>query len=163
MKEDFSRAKAAVITHYKGMTVTELNDLRAALHAMGVSYKVVKNTLARIASEGTPVAPAKEHFTGPVGVAVSFDDPVKVAQGIMKFAGKNDKLKPMAAVVEGKFVDASELKSIASLPPREVLLSMMAGTMSAPMSKMAAALQATLSTFGYALKALERKKQAQAA
>lgn len=160
LKEDFGRAKAAVITHYKGMTVPELNELRSALGALGIDYKVVKNTLARIASDGTPVAPARDHFAGPVGVALGYDDPVKVAQGIVKFAGKNDKLKPVAAVVEGKFVDAGELKAIASLPPREVLLGMMAGTMVAPLSKMAAALQATLSSLGYALSALESKKQA---
>jgi len=162
LKQDFSRSKAAVITHYKGMTVSELSELRTALRELGIEYKVVKNTLARIASDGTPVGVARERFSGPVGVALGYDDPVKVAQGIVKFAGKNDKLVPMAAVVEGQLVEAGELKAIAALPPRDVLLGIMAGTMSAPLSKMAAALQAALGSFGYALKALEGKKQAAA-
>jgi len=160
LKQAFSRSKAAVITHYKGMTVAELNELRAALRDLGIEYKVVKNTLARIAADGTPVGVAKERFSGPVGVALGYEDPVKVAQGIVKFAGKNDKLVPMAAVVEGQLVEAGELKAIAALPPRDVLLSMIAGAMSAPLSKMAAAFQATISSLGYALRALEGKKQA---
>jgi large subunit ribosomal protein L10 len=142
------------------MTVAELNELRTSLRELGVEYKVVKNTLARIASDGTPIGVARERFKGPVGVALGYDDPVKAAQGMVKFAGKNDKLVLTAAVVEGQLVEAGAIKAIAALPPRPVLLSVLAGAMNAPMSKMAAAFQATVSSFGYALKALEAKKQA---
>ncbi|MDA8155425.1 MAG: 50S ribosomal protein L10 [Actinomycetota bacterium] len=159
LKEEFAKAKGAVITHYQGMTVAELYELRKDLSGLGVRFKVVKNTLARIASDGTPVGVAKDHFSGPVGIAIGYDDPVKVAQGIVKYSAKNEKLKPIAAVVEGQLVDVAELKSIASLPARPVLLSMMAGAFSAPMSKMAGALQATVSSFGYAMNALLAKKE----
>ena len=159
LKEEFSRARGAVIAEYKGMTVEELTDFRGGLRELGIQYKVVKNTLARIASEGTPVAPVRDYFSGPVGIAFSHEDAVKVAKGIIRYSARNEKLKPVAAVVEGKLVDARELKAIAELPPREVLLSVLAGTMSAPLSKMAGALQATLSSFGHAMNALLAKKE----
>lgn len=159
LKEDFSRSKAAIITHYKGMTVADMNELRASLRELGLEYKVVKNTLARIAAEETPVAAVKDYFSGPVAIALSYDDAIKLAQGVIKYAGKNEKLVPMAAVIEGHLVPAGELKAIAALPPRKVLLGMIAGAMSAPLAKFGAALQATLSTFAYGLKALEEKKQ----
>ncbi len=159
LKESFSRVKGAVIAEYKGMTVAELTDLRGALRAEGVSFKIVKNTLARIASEGTPMACARDKFEGPVGLAIGYEDPVTVAKGIIRYSSKNEKLKPMAAVVEGQLVDAAELKSIALLPSRPVLLSMMAGTFQAPMSKMAGALSATVAGMGHALSALLAKKE----
>ncbi|MDA8171307.1 MAG: 50S ribosomal protein L10 [Nitrospiraceae bacterium] len=159
LKESFGKVKGAVITHYKGMTVAELTDLRTALRADGVRFKVVKNTLARKAAEGTPMACAQKLFEGPVGVALGYEDAVAVAKGIIKYSSRNEKLEPLAAVVEGQLVDAAELKSIAALPPRLVLLSMMAGTFSAPMAKMAGTLAATVSGLGHAFNGLLRKKE----
>lgn len=159
LKENFARAKAAVVTRYQGMTVQELGELRLSLSKVGVQYKVVKNTLARIAAEGTPVAPAREHLKGPVGIALGFDDAIAAAKGIIGFAGKNEKLKPMAAVIDGEFLLAGELKAVSELPPRQVLLGMMAGVMAAPLSKMAGALSATVGSFGHALNALMCKKE----
>ena len=159
LKESFGKVKGAVITHYAGMTVAELTDLRTTLRADGISFKVVKNTLARKASEGTPMQCAGNTFQGPVGLALGYEDPVTVAKGIMRYSAKNEKLKLVAAVVEGQLVDAAELKSIAALPPRPVLLSMMAGAFSAPLSKMAGALNATVSSLGHAFNALLAKKE----
>jgi large subunit ribosomal protein L10 len=159
LKENFSRVKGAVIAQYSGMTVAELTDLRGSLRADGVSFRIVKNTLARIASEGTPMACAKDQFEGPVGLAIGYEDPIAVAKGIVRYATKNEKLKPMAAVVEGKLVNAAELKSIAALPACPVLLSMMAGAFSAPMSMMAGALNATVASMGHAFSALLAKKE----
>lgn len=159
LKENFSRVKGAVIAQYTGMTVEELTDLRGTLRADGVSFKIVKNTLARIASEGTPMACARDKFEGPVGLAIGYEDAVAVAKGIVRYSAKNEKLKPMAAVVEGHLVDAAELKAIASLPARPVLLSMVAGAFQAPASKMAGALAATVASMGHAFSALLAKKE----
>jgi large subunit ribosomal protein L10 len=94
-----------------------------------------------------------------VGIALGYDDAIAAAKGIIGFARKNEKLKPMAAVVEGQLVLAGELKAISELPPRKVLLGIMAGTMAAPLSKMAGALSATVGSFGHALNALLSKKE----
>jgi large subunit ribosomal protein L10 len=158
LKEDFSKAKAVIFTDYRGLTVTELSDLRSLLREGDFEYKVVKNTLAKIASEGTPVYAAKDSFRGPVGIAVSYEDPVLTAKKVLEFAKKNDKLKVGIGVIEGSVCAADELKSVAELPSRKVLLSMVAGSFNAPMSKLAGALNATLSKFVYVMEAIKNKK-----
>lgn len=158
LKEKFLRAKGMVITEYKGMTVAEISELRDSLRGGAVEYRVIKNTLARIAAEDTPVAPARDSFRGPVGIALSYDDAVQAAKGVLEFTKKNQKLKVTAGVIEGSFFSSGDLKAVAELPPREVLLSMTAGVLQAPLSKMARLLQATVCGFAYGLSALKEKR-----
>lgn len=148
-----------ILTDYKGISVAELSELRRLLRGRGIDYRVVKNTLARIASQDTPISVAKDKFKGPVAVAIGYDDPVIAAKKVIEFSKKNEKLKLCWGVVEGKLYDASEVKAIAELPPREVLLSIMAGALQAPLSKMAGALSATVSSFAYAMNSLKTKKE----
>ena len=147
-----------ILTDYKGMTVAELSDLRRLLRGGGVDYRVVKNTLARVASQDTPVAVARDAFKGPVAVAIGYNDPVVTAKKVIEFSKKNEKLKLSGGVIEGKLYTAHEVKTIADLPPREVLLSMLAGAFQAPLSKLAAAMSATVSSFAYAMGALKEKR-----
>ncbi|HXX82089.1 MAG TPA: 50S ribosomal protein L10, partial [Thermodesulfovibrionales bacterium] len=74
LRDDFQRAKAVIFTDYRGMTVAELSELRRLLREGNFEYRVVKNTLAKIASEGTSVSLGKDSFRGPVGIAISYDD-----------------------------------------------------------------------------------------
>ncbi len=159
LRKRFSEAKAVIFTDYKGMTVAELSELRRLLRAGGVEYSVVKNTLARIASQETSMSVAKTAFKGPVAVAIGYKDPVMTAKKVIEFSRKNEKLKLSGGVIEGKLYSVAEVKAIADLPPREVLLSMLAGAFQAPLSKMAAALSATVSGFAYAMGALKTKKE----
>ena len=146
------------ITDYKGMTVTEMNEFRAKLRDASIEYRVIKNTLARIASEDTPVAAARDTFTGPVGVAMGYDDPVSVMKAVLEYAKKNDKLKVTSGIIEGELCDAARLTSISLLPSREALLGMLAGCMQAPAGKLARLLSATLTQMGYAMNALREKR-----
>ena len=159
LRERFSEAKAVILTDYKGMTVAELSELRRLLHGGGVDYRVVKNTLARIASQETPISIAKDSFKGPVAIAIGYKDPVMTAKKVIEFSKKNEKLRLSGGVIEGKLYNAGEVRTIADLPSREVLLSMMAGAFQAPASKLAAALSATVSSLAYALGALKAKKE----
>ncbi len=161
LKKRFSEAKAAIFTDYKGMTVAELSELRRLLRASEVEYRVVKNTLARVASQDTPLSAASSVFKGPVGVAIGYKDPVMTAKKVIEFSRKNEKLKLSGGVIEGKLYNVNDIKAIADLPPREVLLSMLAGAFQAPLSKMASALSATVSSFAYAMGALKTKKEGQ--
>ncbi len=136
-------------------------ELRRLLRTGGVDYQVVKNTLARIASQDTPVSAARDAFKGPVAIAIGYKDPIMTAKKIIEFSKKNEKLKLTGGVIEGKLFSVNEVKTIADLPPREVLLSMMAGAFQAPLSKMAGALSATVSSFAYAISALRTKKEGQ--
>jgi len=147
-----------VLTDYKGLTVAELFELRRLLRGAGIDYKVVKNTLAKAASAETNVSAIGGSLKGPVGLAIGYADPVQVAKKVLEYSKKNNKLKVNGGVVEGKLCNAEDIKSIAALPPKEILLSMLAGVFNAPLSKMAGALSATVSSFAYAVKALETKK-----
>jgi large subunit ribosomal protein L10 len=123
-----------------------------------VEYKVVKNTLAKIAAGDTPVSVARDYFDGPTGVAIGFDDPVSIVRSVLDYSKENAKLVVKCGVIEGTLVQEKDLKKIAHLPSREVLLSMMAGVFTAPASKLAAGLNATVARLAYALSALKSKK-----
>lgn len=159
LKKKFSEAKAVIFTDYKGMTVEELSELRRLLRSGGVDYMVVKNTIARIASQETPISVAKDVFKGPVAVAIGYDGSFTAAKKVLEFSRKNEKLKLCSGVIEGKLYDLAEVKTIAGLPPREVLLSMLAGALQAPLSKMGGVLYATVSRLAYALSAAKTKKE----
>ncbi|MFA5353889.1 MAG: 50S ribosomal protein L10 [Thermodesulfovibrionales bacterium] len=158
LAEKFSKSKAVVLTEYKGLTVSEISDLRKILKEVGSEYKVAKNTLSIVASRGTAAESAHDMFVGPTGVAFAFDDPIATAKKIIEFAQKNDKLKVKSGIIDGKLCSFDELKAISQLPPREVLLSMLAGAFQAPASKLAAALNATVAQFAYAMDSLKNTK-----
>ncbi len=105
------------------------------------------------------MAVAKDSFKGPVGVAISYDDPVLVLKKVLEYAKKNDKLKVNAGLVEGSLCVGGDLKAVSDLPSKQVLLSMLAGVFQAPATKMAGLLNATLAQLGYALEALKDKKE----
>jgi large subunit ribosomal protein L10 len=132
--------------------------LRRLLKGSGAEYKVIKNTLINIAAKGTPFESAKESFTGTTGIAFGFDDAVEVAKKVLEYSGKNDKLKIKSGVIEGKLYFVDEIKAISTLPPKNVLLGIMAGAMQSPASKLAGVLNAAIAQLAYALEALKTKK-----
>lgn len=159
MSERFSKSKAVILTEYKGLTVSEIADLRRLLKGIGVEYKVYKNTLSAIAAKGTPVEQAAEMFVGPTGIAFGFEDPVAAAKQLLDYAAKNDKFKVKSGIFEGRVYTTDDIKAISTLPPKNILLGMLAGAMNAPASKLAGALNATLTRFVYAMEALKTRKQ----
>ncbi len=158
LQDKFAKAKGVVFTDYRGLNVEELTDLRISLRAEALEYRVVKNTLAKIATEGTSIEAAKDSFNGPVGIAIGFDDPVLLIKKVLDFNKSNDKLEIKGGVIEGSLCSVDQIKAISKLPSREVQLSMLVGAMQAPASKMAGLLNATLSQFIYALEALKTTK-----
>ena len=160
LKQKFEQTKGMVMTEYKGMTVAEIEALRDELRSKGIEYRVVKNTLARLATQGTPMEPAREEFKGPIGVAMGFEDAAVVAKTVLDFSKKNDKLKVMGGIIDGSLYDEAAMKTIALLPSRDVLMSMLAGTMNAPASKLVRLMNATVVQLGYALNSLKDKKAA---
>ena len=154
----FEKAKGIVFTDYRGLNVEEITSLRNNLRESALEYRVVKNTLAKRAAEGTPVDAAREIFSGPIGIAVGYDDPVLLAKKILDFSKKNNKLQLKGGIIEGGVCTPEQIKTISELPSREIQLSMLVGAMQSPLSKMAGLLNATLSRFIYALEALKDKK-----
>jgi large subunit ribosomal protein L10 len=150
-----------VFTDYRGLTVAELSDLRSLLREGNFEYRVVKNTLAKIASDGTSVSAVRDSFKGPVGIAISYDDPVSSVKKILEYSKKNDKLKVGIGLIEGSVCASEELKAVADLPPKNVLLSMMAGGFKSPLNKLAWLLNATLSSLVNAMEALKNKRSSE--
>jgi large subunit ribosomal protein L10 len=124
LTEQFKNAKAAMVVGFKGMTVPKDQELRNQLREAGVSYEVVKNTLARKAAEGTALEPAADQFKGVTAIALSTGDPVSLSKAISKFTKANpDIFNFKVGIVEGKVVELRDVEAIASLPSKEELIS----------------------------------------
>lgn len=124
LAETFKNAKAAMLVGFQGMTVAKDQELRNQLREAGVTYSVVKNTLARKAAEGTPLEQASEQFKGVTAVAISEGDPVGLSKAISRFTKANpDVFKFKAGIVEGRVVALTDVEAIASLPSKEELIS----------------------------------------
>jgi len=158
LQEKFAKAKGVVFTDYRGLNVEEITELRNSLRSAELEFKVIKNTLAKRAAEGTSVDAVKDIFSGPVGVAIGYDDPVLLVKKVLAYSKGNEKLEIKGGIVEGSVCDVKQMQSISLLPPREVQLAMLAGVMNAPATKFAGLLNATITQFGYALEALKNKK-----
>ncbi len=122
LREKFSKSKILILTDYKGLNVSELNDLRRQLKDSQIEYQVVKNTLLARAAENTDVAKIGDHFNGPSAIALSYDDPVAPAKILKKFAEDKKKLEIKIGIMEGKVLDFVQLKSLSELPSQEVLI-----------------------------------------
>jgi large subunit ribosomal protein L10 len=118
-------AQSAMLVGFKNMTVAKDQELRNRLREAGAEYSVVKNTLARKASEGTPYEQAVEHFKGVTAIAVANgNDPVPLSKAVSKFAKDNPEVFTFkAGVVEGRVLALRDIEAIASLPPKEELIS----------------------------------------
>lgn len=160
LHEKFLASKIVVLTDYKGLNVVRLNELRRKLKAAGITYKVVKNTLLIRAVENTDAAGLKDYFTGPSAVAMGFDDPVSPAKILSEFAKENDKLKIRAGALGGKVLDAEAIKSLSSLPSREVLLGQLLSVMNAVPTSLVRALNNVPQRLLYALQAIRDQKEA---
>ena len=124
LTEQFQKATSAMIVGFNKMTVPKDQELRNQLREAGVSYEVVKNTLARKAAEGTPFEQAAEHFKGVTAIAIAEGDPVNLSKAISKFTKANpDVFTFKAGVVEGKVIAISDVEAIANLPSKEELIS----------------------------------------
>ncbi len=131
LHDRFARSVIIVLTDYKGLDVTTLNDLRRKLRESNIEYQVVKNTLLVRAAENTDIALIKDHFKGPSAVAISYDDPVAPAKVLTQFAKDNKKLEIKVGVLNGKVLDVQAIKALATLPSREVMLAQVLSTLNA--------------------------------
>ena len=130
-----AQAHSAVAAEYRGLTVTELTELRKSARETGVYLRVVKNTLARKAIEGTQFECMKEGLVGPLILAFSMEDPGCAARLISDFSKDHDKLITKVVSIGGQLYDASELKRLADLPTYDQAISILMSVMKAPVEK----------------------------
>jgi len=137
-----AKAHSAVAAEYRGLTVTELTELRKTARETGVYLRVVKNTLAKRAVAGTEFECMQESLVGPLLIAFSMEDPGCAARLISNFAKTHDKLITKVVAIGGQSYGASELARLASLPTRDQGISLLMSVMKAPVEKLARTLAA---------------------
>ncbi|MEN8258974.1 MAG: 50S ribosomal protein L10 [Pseudomonadota bacterium] len=155
-----AQAHSAIAAEYRGLTVTELTDLRKVARESGVYLRVVKNTLARRAVEGTEFACMQEGLVGPLILAFSMEDPGEAARVISDFSKTNSKLEAKLVAVGGQLYGASELKRLSTLPNREQALSILMAVMKAPMEKFVRTLSEPHAKLVRTIAAVRDQKQA---
>jgi large subunit ribosomal protein L10 len=160
LKKKFAKSKVVIVTDYKGMNVTTINALRKKLRDVEIEYRVVKNSLLIRASEDTDVATIKAFFKGPSAVAISYDDPVTPAKVLTEFANENKNLTIKAGVMGNRLLDINDIKSLSSLPSREVLLSQVLSAMNGVPTAFVRVLSATIGQFLNVLTAIKDQKEA---
>lgn len=135
-------SKGTVLADYRGLNVAQVTQLRKLCREAGVDFKVYKNTMARRAAAEVGIEGLDTFLEGPTAIAFSSQDEVTAAKVLADFAKQNDALELKAGIVEGKVLDQNEIKTIASLPNREGLLSMLLSVLQAPMRNFALAVKA---------------------
>ena len=141
LHKTFEDSTIVVVTHYSGLTVAEMGDLRAQMREAGASFKVTKNRLTRRALEGTKYQPLESLFTGPTAIAYS-DDPVAAAKAAVNFAKDNEKLIVLGGALGEEQLDLASIRSLASLPSMDELRAKIVGMISTPATRIAGVLQA---------------------
>ncbi len=164
IKEKLTASKGAVFTSYRGLTVAQDTQLRRQLREAGVSYHVIKNTLTAIAAKEAGLDDLLPHLEGTTALAVSNDDAIAPAKVISEFIKKNklentEVLTVKAGIVDGKVISANDVKALASLPSREVLIAKLLGSMQAPISNTVGVLQGVIRNAVYVLDAIRQKKE----
>lgn len=157
--DKFRNAAATVLTEYRGLTVTQLKELRRALGPK-TTYSVVKNTISRLAAKDAGVEGLDEMLKGPSALAFVEGDPVETAKGLKNFAKENPTLVIKGAYMDGKVLSAKEILRLADLESREVLLAKLAGAMNASLTQAVYLFAAPLSQAARAFGALQAKAQA---
>jgi large subunit ribosomal protein L10 len=161
LTEEFKKANAAMVVGFQKMTVAKDQELRNQLREAGISYEVVKNTLARRAAEGTALEAAAEHFKGVTAVALSTGDPVGLSKAISKFSKANpDIFTFKAGVVEGKVVALKDVEAIATLPSKEELISKVMFLINCQAQRLATVISAVPRNLAVVVKQVSEQKTA---
>jgi len=165
IKEELAAHLAEVetvfVTDFQGLTVASMDQLRRKVSAAGGSYQVVKNTLIKLAAKGTDIEKLEGLFVGNNALGTTKSDAVSLAKALIEFARENEKLSVKGGILAGKVLNVEQIRSLAELPSREILLATMLGAMNAVPTGLVRVLNGVVSNFLYALVAIkEQKKQA---
>ena len=158
LTEKLKKAKAIYFTDYLGLDVSSITKLRKEFFDQEVEFCVAKNTLIKLAAENNKIAGLEEFLSGPTALAISYDEPVKPARVIKKFAKMHTKPEIKGILFEGEVLEKDRFESIASLPNREELLSHFVGTIQSPLTGLAKILNAPMSNMVCVLTNLKNSK-----
>jgi len=161
LMEKLKKAKVAVLTDYRGLTVSQMQDLRGKLRTGNVEYRVVKNTLARRAADAAGYPALESELKGPVAIAFGYEDMSLPPRLINEFVRTTRlKLEVVGGLVEGRVVDRDQIKQLADLPSREVLLAQLLGTLQSPVAQLVGIMQTPVQQLIGVLNAYKSKLEA---
>ena len=159
IKELLQSSKAIVLVDFKGLTVAEDTAFRVKLRAAGVKYNVVKNTYLGIAAKEAGLEGIEPALAENTAIACAPEDPVAVAKIVCEFVKSTNKLKIKLAILDGAVIDVNAVKALAALPPKEVLLAKMLGSLQSPFTGFVRVLNGSITKVVYALEAVRKKKE----
>lgn len=160
LREKFSAAQSVVLADYRGLNVEQMTELRAQCRAAGVDLRVAKNRLAKLALRELGLPALDSQLTGPTIFAIGVNDPVSPAKALSEFAKKNDRLAIKGGLIGKEVANAASVAQLATLPSKEELIARMAGSIAAPSTKIAIALNQVVSGLARAIRAVAEQKQA---
>ncbi len=160
LAQQFKASPTLYVTDFTGLNVLRMTELRRRLRSAGVGYVVVKNSLAQRALAANQITELDDHLAGPTGLVLGGSDPVAAAKVLTDFAREFEKPAIRIGLVDGKAVTPDQVRQLASLPSREVLLSQLAGTLQAPMAQLAGVMNGLLMQMVGALEALRTQRSA---
>src|SRR5262245_12477414 len=159
LKSNLAEAKNLFVTQFQGMTVAQDTELRTKIRDTKSKYQVVKNTLAKKASEGTPAAGVNKSFEGPTAIAYNATDPVSLAKALTAYAKANTLFVFKAGVVEGRVINLADIATIAAMPSKEELIAKLLFLINSPAQRLAVALNGVARNLAVVLKqAVEQNK-----
>ncbi len=159
LTEKLSQRQMAILTDYTGINVQAITGLRDEFRKASVEYRIFKNTLARIAAGKAKIEGLLEFLDGPTGYVFS-DDPVAPAKVLADFIKGHPSMKIKCGIMNGTLISVDQVRAIAALPPREVLLAQLAGQLNAPISGLVNVLAGPVRSLVNALEALRKQKEA---
>ncbi len=155
------QTQAAILTDYRGLSVAELTDLRKKLRGADAEFRVVKNTLFKLAADGLmPVADLDAHLSGPTAIGFAKGDPVAASKVLVDFVRDHKAISLKAGVMGGRVFDAAQVEALSKTPPREVLISQMLGSLQSPIAGFVGTLNGIVSNFVFTLQAVADQKGA---
>jgi large subunit ribosomal protein L10 len=161
LTEKLKKAKVAVLTDYRGLTVSQLQELRGKLRTGAVEYRVIKNTLARRAAEAAGVPALQSELEGPVAIAFGYDDLATPSKLINEWVRTTRlKLEVKGGLVEGRVFSPDQVKQLADLPSRETLIAQLLGTLQSPVAQLVGIMQTPLQSLLGTLNAYKTKLEA---
>ena len=158
-REKLSGVRGAVLTDFRGLSVADITELRSLLRKSEVEYKVVKNTLARLAVKDTGLEGLATYFEGPTAIAISRGDPVAASRVLSTWSRTRPTFAVKGGIVEGQLVGPADIAALADLPPREVLLARVAGAFQGPLQALANVLAGPVRALACALDQVRAQKE----
>lgn len=158
LREELSRSNAAIVADYRGLSVSDIGAIRRALREQGITYRVVKNRLARIAADEAGRGELGPLLEGPTGLALGTQDEAALARSVLDAVRPYRTVVIRGALIGDRRIDADDVTRLARLPAREVLLAQLAGGMSAPLAALGSVISAPLRNLGFALQQLAEQR-----